>query len=151
MILYFKVPPCERVRSGVHSSPNMASPRLYRVIMPVSSIEDAAVFYAAVLEQAGHRVSPGRHYFSCGSVILACFDPRADGDSWDAKPNPDHVYFAVDDLEECFRRVSGQPNGSILRPIETQPWGERSFYCQDPFGNKLCFVEERTKFTGGLV
>jgi len=38
-----------------------------------------------------------------------------------------------------------------LRPIETQPWGERSFYCTDPFGNKLCFVEEGTTFTGGLI
>jgi len=82
---------------------------------------------------------------------MACFDPRADGDSWDAKPNPEYVYFAVDDLEEYFRRVSGQPSGKILRAVETQPWGERSFYCQDPFGNKLCFVEENTKFTGGLV
>jgi predicted enzyme related to lactoylglutathione lyase len=84
-------------------------------------------------------------------VILACFDPRADGDAWDARPNPEYVYFAVDDLDEYHRRVSGRPNGSILRPIETQPWGERSFYCTDPFGNKLCFVDERTIFTGGLI
>jgi len=129
----------------------MASPRLFRVIVPVSSIEEATVFYSAVLDQPGRRISPRRHYFGCGGTILACFDPRADGDSWDAAPNPDHVYFAVDDLEEYLRRVDGQPNGSILRPIETQPWGERSFYCKDPFGNRLCFVEERTKFTGGLI
>jgi predicted enzyme related to lactoylglutathione lyase len=129
----------------------MASAHLYRVIVPVFSIEDATVFYSTVLDQSGRRVSPGRHYFGCGTVILACFDPRADGDSWDAKPNPGHLYFAVDDLEEYFRRVSGLSASSILRPIETQPWGERSFYCADPFGNKLCFVEEHTKFTGGLI
>jgi uncharacterized glyoxalase superfamily protein PhnB len=129
----------------------MASARLFRVILPVSSVGDAAAYYAAVLEQPGTRVSPGRHYFRCGSAILACFDPRADGDDWDAKPNPDHVYFAVENLDECYQRVSGRPNGSVLRPIETQPWGERSFYCIDPFGNKLCFVDERTVFTGGLI
>jgi len=129
----------------------MAPPRLFRVILPVTSIEAAAIFYSAVLEQPGVRISPGRHYFGCGSAILACFDPRADGDAWDAKPNPDHLYFAVDDLDACCRRVSGRPNGSILRPIETQPWGERSFYCMDPFGNKLCFVDESTVFTGGLI
>ena len=28
--------------------------------------------------------------------------PRADGDPWDAKPNPDHIYFAADNLEEYF-------------------------------------------------
>jgi predicted enzyme related to lactoylglutathione lyase len=129
----------------------MPSARLFRVILPVSGIEDAAIFYSAVLGQPGSRISPGRHYFGCGGVILACFDPRADGDAWDARPNPDHVYFAVDDLDAYYRRVSGRPNGSILRPIETQPWGERSFYCADPFGNKLCFVDEQTVFTGGLI
>jgi catechol 2,3-dioxygenase-like lactoylglutathione lyase family enzyme len=129
----------------------VAPTRLFRVIVPVSNIEEATAFYSVVLEQPGIRISPGRQYYGCGSAILACFDPRADGDTWDATPNPDHVYFAVDDLDACFLRVSGQPNAFIRRPIETQPWGERSFYCTDPFGNKLCFVDESTMFTGGLL
>ena len=124
--------------------------RLYRVILPVSDIERAAQFYAALLDASGSRVSPGRHYFGCGGVILACFDPRADGDPWDASPNPDHVYFSVTDLEGTLR--SARDAGAvILRPIETQPWGERSFYCTDPFGNKLCFVAADTLFTAGLL
>ena len=126
----------------------MSSVRLFRVILPVSNIAEAAAYYAAILGQPGNRISPGRHYFGCGPCILACFDPRADGDPWDARPNPDHLYFAVKNLDEYFARVSGQPKGSILRPIETQPWGEKSFYCADPFGNKLCFVDEATCFTG---
>ena len=28
---------------------------------------------------------------------------------------------------------------------------ERSFYCSDPFGNKLCFVDDRTLFTADLL
>jgi predicted DNA-binding protein (MmcQ/YjbR family) len=87
-----------------------------------------------VCREAGSLL--GATIFGCGQVILACFDPQADGDSWEAKPNPDHLYFSVDDLEEYFRRVGAQPNGRILRPIETQPWGERSFYCADPFGKQ---------------
>ena len=126
----------------------MASARLFRVILPVARIDDAATFYAAVLDEPGTRVSPGRHYFDCGGTILACFDPRADGDPWDATPNPDHLYFAVDDLDAYQRRVSEQAGATIHRPIETQPWGERSFYCVDPFGNKLCFVDQSTLFTG---
>ena len=122
--------------------------RLFRVIVPVPNIDAAAAYYSAVLDQPGMRISPGRHYFDCGGTILACFDPRADGDPWDARSNPDHVYFAVDDLEAYQARVRSQSNGSLLRPIETQPWGERSFYCADPFGNKLCFVDEGTVFTG---
>jgi predicted enzyme related to lactoylglutathione lyase len=129
----------------------MSSARLYRVIVPVSDIEKAATFYCTVLEQPGVRVSPGRHYFGCGGTILACFDPRADGDAWDATPNPDHVYFAVPNLEACYERVAGATGSVIGQPIQTQPWGERSFYCTDPFANKLCFVDDRTLFTAGLI
>jgi catechol 2,3-dioxygenase-like lactoylglutathione lyase family enzyme len=129
----------------------MVSARLFRVIVPVSDIETARAYYAAVLGHPGARVSPGRHYFGCGGVILAVFDPRADGDPWDATPNPDHIYLAVSDLEACYRRVSARPEGQIIEPIQVQPWGERSFYCADPFGNKLCFVDDRTVFTGGLI
>ena len=124
--------------------------RLYRVILPVKDIERAKRFYGTLLETEGVRVSPGRHYFGCGGVILACFDPRADGDPWDATPNPDHVYFAVTDLESVLGRAK-DAGAVISRPIETQPWGERSFYCTDPFGNKLCFADEATLFTAGLL
>ena len=124
--------------------------RLYRVILPVGDIERAKGFYGRLLGTSGTKVSPGRHYFGCDGVILACFDPRADGDPWDATPNPDHVYFSVDDLEGVFARA-GTAGAKILRPIEVQPWGERSFYCADPFGNKLCFVDSATLFTAGLI
>jgi glyoxalase/bleomycin resistance protein/dioxygenase superfamily protein len=32
--------------------------------------------------------------------------------------------------------------------IELHPWGERSFYCLDPDGNRLCFVDAATLFLG---
>jgi uncharacterized glyoxalase superfamily protein PhnB len=124
--------------------------QLFRVIVPVNDVQLAQQFYGSLLEQEGVRVSPGRHYFGCGGTILACFDPKADGDPWDATPNPDHLYFAVDDLQSAFDRAT-RGGAVILRPIETQPWGERSFYCADPFGNKLCFVERGTLFTAGLI
>ena len=129
----------------------MSAPRLFRVIVPVGDIEMAARFYSHVLGDPGRRISPGRHYFGCGGTILACFDPRADGDSWDARPNPDHLYLAVSDLEDSLARVRAEPGGVVHRAIETQPWGERSFYCSDPFGNKLCFVDDQTLFTAGLL
>ena len=58
------------------------------------------------------------------------------------------MYFAVDDLEGYHTRVKGAGADRIDTAIEVRPWGERSFYCQDPFGNKLCFVDDRTLFTG---
>ena len=122
--------------------------RIYRVILPVGDIEKAAEFYAVLLGNTGRRVSAGRHYFDCGGVILACFDPRADGDGFDAKPNPDHVYFAVENLEEIFARARGLGCQEIEPAIGIRPWGERSFYAKDPFGNPICFVDEKTIFTG---
>jgi predicted enzyme related to lactoylglutathione lyase len=124
--------------------------RLFRVILPVEDIEQAARFYGTLLNTSGSRVSPGRHYFGCGGTILACFDPRADGDPWDASPNPEYVYFAAPDLEGTLKRAR-DAGAIITRAIEIQPWGERSFYCTDRFGNKLCFVAADTLFTAGLL
>ena len=129
------------------NNPTVDVPRLFRVIVPVTDIARATRFYAALLSTPGHRVSSGRHYFDCGGVLLACFDPRADTDDFDLGPNPDHLYFSVKGLEAVHARAVSL-HAEILDPIEVRPWGERSFYLKDPFGNKLCFVEERTRFTG---
>lgn len=123
------------------------APRLYRVILQVSDIERAAEFYTRLLAVEGRRVSPGRHYFDCGDVILAIFDPQADGHNFEAWPNPDHVYFAVDDLNAVYQRAL-EARAEVLEEIRTMPWGERCFYLKDPFGNPLCFVDVATVFTG---
>ncbi len=123
------------------------TPHLFRVIVPVTDIDRAERFYSKLLGIPGKRVSSGRHYFDCGGTILACFDPRADTDTFDLGPNPDHVYFTVRDLEGARSRAS-VAGAEILDPIAIRPWGERSFYLKDPFGNKLCFVDAGTKFTG---
>lgn len=133
-----------------------AAPRIYRIILQVSDIERAAKFYTALLGLEGQRISPGRHYFNCGGVILALFNPRGDEDSFDARPNPDHVYFAVDDLHAVFRRAetlgglsTEMGDGNLpMGKIGRRPWGEVSFYMRDPFGNPLCFVDRQTLFTG---
>jgi predicted enzyme related to lactoylglutathione lyase len=125
-------------------------PNLYRVILPVPDIERAAQFYAAVLGQPGQRVSPGRHYFTCGGTILACYAPPADGDGpaigWQFHPLQ-YLYFAVPDLEAARERVRAA-DGVIDEDIAKMPWGERMFYARDPFGSRISFVDERTKFTG---
>jgi catechol 2,3-dioxygenase-like lactoylglutathione lyase family enzyme len=125
----------------------VAGARLFRVILPVSHIDEGAEFYSHVLGVPGVRVSGGRHYFDCGGTILACFDALADGNPEPIGPNPDYVYFAVDDLESVHERARAAGCREVTA-IETQPWGERSFYGRDPFGNPICFVDEATTFTG---
>ncbi len=121
--------------------------RRFRVIVPVSDIDAAARFYEKLLGLPGKRVSSGRHYLDCEGVILALFSPRDDTDPWDARPNPEPVYFAVDDLEAVQKRAM-EMDAQIDDPIEVQPWGERSFYLRDPYGNRLCMVHRTTLFTG---
>ncbi len=126
----------------------MAPVHLFRVIVSVTDIDEAAGFYSALFETPGRRVSPGRHYFDAGAVIFACLDAESDGDDTPHCPNPEPVYFAVHDLQSFFERAKRRELIGSHVQIKTQPWGERSFYMQDPFGNPLCFVEESTRFTG---
>ena len=125
--------------------------KLYRVILPVGDIEAASSFYSAVLESAGERISPGRHYFDCGGTILACFDPVADGDQlgdgW--KHHADqYIYFSVADLQSSLDRIQAAGGTIVDGGIQEMPWGERMFWDRDPFGNPISFVDETTVFTG---
>jgi len=123
-------------------------PKLFRVILPVTDIDLAERFYSHLLGMPGKRVSAGRHYFDCEGTILACFDPKADGDLTVAKPNPDHIYIAVSDLQTSYARAIAVGCQWIESEIKSRPWGETSFYARDPFGNPICLVDEKTVFTG---
>lgn len=128
----------------------MTVPTLYRVILPVSDIDLAAKFYSHVFEVDGQRVSPGRHYFDCDGVILACYDPSADGDDvgqgWMHHENQ-CLYFSVADLAAVRNRIEAA-GGKNLTEIESMPWGETLFYALDPLGSRLSFVDANTLFTG---
>lgn len=133
---------------------SMAAPKLFRIAVQVSDLDQASAFYARLLDDPGRRIPRGsRHYFDCGPVILALVDVAAGG--LVPKPIPDYVYFAVSNLDEVHARaremdclakddVHGEDAGAIVK----RPWGERSFYAEDPWGNGLCFVDESTLFTG---
>lgn len=126
---------------------------MYRGILHVSDLEKASDFYSKLLGATGRNIRGGRHYFDCGPVILALLNPTLGGIK--ATPSADNVYFSVTDLEPVHARASamkalspedvhGEPAGEIVE----RPWGERSFYVVDPWGNQLCFVDAKTVFTG---
>jgi catechol 2,3-dioxygenase-like lactoylglutathione lyase family enzyme len=123
--------------------------------MPAHDLDRSVSFYQQVLGEEGMRISPGRHYFMCGGVILALYNPKADGDSTEPRPNFEHVYFAVTDLEACYERAdragglsSAIGDGNLpMGKIARRPWGEQSFYMNDPSGNPICFVDEATLFS----
>jgi catechol 2,3-dioxygenase-like lactoylglutathione lyase family enzyme len=113
-------------------------------VLPVSNIERATSFYRNMLGVDGTRVSPGRHAFPCGGPTVVCYDPRADGDLMDPAPNAEHVYFAVADVDAAFLRARSAGCREIESQVRTRTNGERSFYARDPFGNPICFVDERS-------
>ena len=128
--------------------------KLFRIILQVDDLDRAAEFYAKLLDDPGRRIPrASRHYIDCGSVILALVDVAAGGEQ--VKPLPDYIYFAVSNLEQVYSRAvdlgclsDEDVHGASAGEIVVRPWGERSFYVADPWGNGLCFVDENTLFTG---
>lgn len=120
--------------------------RLFRVGVATADIDRGRRFYEQVLGIAADDTVPSRLYFHCGETILALID-RSGPDRGSFVPNSEHLYFAVDDVEATKSRAAAA-GATISSELETRPWGERSFYCSDPDGNRLCFVESTTAFFG---
>lgn len=121
---------------------------VFRIFIPVTDFDQAITFYQKLFDDEGRIIHRGRHYFDCGPVIFAVIANSG-------TPIGDHVYFSVADLETFYVRARelnclerSDVHGSPSDEIQVRPWGERSFYARDPFGNGLCFVDEKTLFTG---
>ena len=132
-------------------------PRVFRILLPVRDLAKARGFYRALLGADGRAVTGGRVYFDCGPVILGLLDTTTEGAATHAPPT-EAIYLATDDLERVHARAKRlgclsrellhDDPASPLGAIVTRPWGERSFYVEDPWGTPLCFVDARTVFTG---
>ena len=120
--------------------------RLFRVAIPASRIDASRSFYEAVLGLEADDTVPSRIYFHCGGVIVALIDWTVEGRP-DLNPTPDNLYFATAELDAVYQRAISA-GSRVVAPIATRPWGERSFYCLDPDGNQLCFVDDTTLFLG---
>jgi len=125
------------------------TPRLFRLNIEVASIGDAQDFYADLLGLEGRPQMGARVYFDAGGVTLQVV--QAESPHVAAKA----LYFEVDDLDIVHERatrlgcLSGeQVHGTPAGAPVVRPWGERSFYADDPWGNPLCFVESGTIYEG---
>jgi uncharacterized glyoxalase superfamily protein PhnB len=134
------------VRNGTGDDIQKRGARIFRIAIPVSRIELSREFYEAVLGFEVDDTVPTRLYFHCGDVILALIDWTVEGRD-NLQPTPDNVYFATSELDALYERAVSA-GARIVSPIETRTWGERSFYCLDPDGNQLCFVDDSTLFLG---
>jgi uncharacterized glyoxalase superfamily protein PhnB len=122
---------------------------IFRIIVEVGGGDVALDFYSKLLDAKGQKVGGGRVYFECGSMILGLLEKQQ------PSPLPEHIYFAVGALDDVYARATelrclskDDVHGKSAAEIAVRPWGERSFYVEDPWGNKMCFVDRRTLFTG---
>lgn len=127
-------------------------PQMFRLNIEVGNLNEAADFYAELMGMDGRRQAGARVYFNCGPVTLQVVDVSSAGAPHTAAKA---LCFTVKDLDAVFARaeklgcvsqesVHGAPGGQI----SVRPWGERSFYAQDPWDNPLCFVEAGTIYPG---
>src|SRR5262245_5966461 len=127
-------------------------PQLFRLNVEVGDLGRAEQFYGTLFGLQGRRQAGARVYFQAGPVTLQVLDVSSHG-----RPHPaaKALYFTVRDLEAVFERaralgclsqetVHDAPGGGIV----VRPWGERSFYAEDPWHNPLCFVEQGTVYGG---
>jgi len=124
-------------------------PQFFRLNIEVGDLDRASDFYSKLLDLQGRRQPGSRVYFNAGPVTLQVVAVKAPHTAAKA------LYFTVRDLEAAFGRakelgclsqenVHDAPGGGIV----VRPWGERSFYAEDPWKNPLCFVEAGTVYTG---
>jgi predicted enzyme related to lactoylglutathione lyase len=118
----------------------------------VGNLDQAIEFYSKLLSVQGRKQPGGRSYFECGPVTLQVLDVSSYGQPHTAAKA---LYFTVNDLDAVFERAkelnslsSEDVHGTSGGVVAVRPWGERSFYANDPWGNPLCFVEEGTVYTG---
>ena len=127
-------------------------PQFFRLNIEVGDLDQAARFYGSLLALEGRKQAGARVYFQAGPVTLQVVDVSSNGAP---HPGAKALYFTVRDLDAAFARarelgclsresVHDAPGGGIV----VRPWGERSFYAEDPWKNPLCFVEEGTVYAG---
>src|ERR1700691_1343917 len=116
-------------------------PQFFRLYIEVGDLPSAISFYSKLLGIEGRKQAGARCYFECGSVTLQVLDVST---SHQPPPAAKALYFTVSDLQAVFERagalqclsaesVHDAPGGGIV----VRPWGERSFYCEDPWKNPL--------------
>jgi hypothetical protein len=138
--------------AGTKNDARADVPGLFRINVEIGNLDEAARFYETLFGLVGRKQAGSRCYFTCGAVTLQVVDVSSMG-----QPHPaaKALCFLVNDLDAIFERarslgclsqepVHGEPGGAI----SVRPWGERSFFVDDPWRNPLCFVEAGTVYPG---
>jgi catechol 2,3-dioxygenase-like lactoylglutathione lyase family enzyme len=128
-------------------------PQLFRLNIEVGDLAQAQTFYETLLGLTGRAQAGSRFYVNAGAVALQVVDVTKFGGA--PHPAAKALYFSVTDLDAVHARAASlkalsteMVHGVPGADINVKPWGERSFYANDPWGNPLCFVEAGTVYAG---
>lgn len=127
-------------------------PQFFRLNVEVGDLESAISFYTTLLGVQGRKQAGSRCYFECGPVTLQVLDVSSSRQPHAAAKA---LYFTVNNLEDIHERAKqlkclsqGDVHDGPSSGIVVRPWGERSFYAEDPWKNPICFVESGTVYAG---
>lgn len=124
-------------------------PQLFRLNLEVGDLAAAQAFYETLLNTQGRGQAGQRFYINAGPIAFQVVQS--------ASPHPaaKALYFTTTDLNAAHARASSlnalstdKVHGLDAGAISVKPWGERSFYANDPWGNPLCFVDASTIYAG---
>jgi catechol 2,3-dioxygenase-like lactoylglutathione lyase family enzyme len=125
------------------------APQLFRVNIEVGDLAAARQFYGALLGAETRGQAGNRFYVNAGPVALQVVGVPSPHTAAKA------LYFNTANLDAVHERATAlnalsreAVHGLAGGDISVKPWGERSFYANDPWGNPLCFVEAGTEYAG---
>ena len=128
------------------------TPQMFRLNVEVGDLAIAGPMYAELFGVPARGQAGARVYVSCGPVTLQVVDVSSQ-----RAPHPaaKALYFTVHDLDAAHARAkklgilsAEMVHGTPAADPVVRPWGERSFYAEDPWGNQFCFVEAGTVYAG---
>jgi len=125
------------------------APQLFRLNIEVGDLAAARQFYSALLGAEPRGQAGNRFYINAGPVALQVVGVPSPHTAAKA------LYFNTAHLDTVHERAAalGALSSDVVHglrggDISVKPWGERSFYANDPWGNPLCFVEAGTEYAG---
>ena len=128
-------------------------PQMFRLNLEVGDLAAAQLFYETLFGAQGRGQAGNRFYLNAGPVALQVVDVTRFGGA--PHPAAKALYFTVTDLDALHARAASLKcvseeavHGLRGGDISVKPWGERSFYANDPWANPLCFVEAGTVYAG---
>lgn len=136
-------------KAATKAKPKGVVPSLFRINVEVGDVDAGARDWGALLGLEGRPQAGARVYFTTGAVTLQVVECEP------VHPAAKALYFLVDDLDDVYARAKQLGwlskelvHGAAGGEISVRPWGERSFYVEDTWGNPLCFVQSGTTYPG---